>query len=165
MRDASACASHQDVAPGGGGANMGRKTLILHVDDDPRVRSALAEVLTLAGYVVVGVDNGLHALEHMAAFGAPALVLVDLTMPVMDGRRFLAEKRKWATLAHVPFVALTASGEFEPEELGVVEVLRKPVDIDRLLAVARRYTTERSGTFSTVTPEASPVARKPGSEG
>jgi CheY-like chemotaxis protein len=144
---------------------MGKKKLILHVDDDPRVRASLAEVLTLAGYVVVGVDNGLHALEHMATFGAPSLVLVDLTMPVMDGRSFLAEKRKWASLAHVPFVALTASGEFHPEELGVVEVLRKPVDIDRLLAVARRYANERSGTFSTVTPTASAVERKSSGEG
>ena len=139
---------------------MSEKRVILHVDDDARVREAVAEVLTLAGYVIVGVANGLDALEHVATFGAPALVLVDLTMPVMDGKQFLAERRKWASLTHVPFVALTASGMFDATELGVSEILRKPVDIDRLLAVVRRYAPGRSGTYSAVTPKAPKTTRK-----
>jgi two-component system, OmpR family, response regulator len=139
---------------------MSEKKVILHIDDDARVRDAVGEVLAMAGYISVGVANGLDALEHVATYGAPALVLVDLTMPVMDGKQFLAERRKWASLAHVPFVALTASGAFDAAELGVAEVLRKPVDIDRLLAVARRYAPGRSGTYSAVTPKTPRVTRK-----
>ncbi len=131
---------------------MPEKKVILHLDDDARVRDAVGEILVGAGYAWVGVANGLDALEYVAKFGAPALVLVDLTMPVMDGKQFLAERRKWASLAHVPFVALTASGAFDAAELGVAEVLRKPVDIDRLLAVARRYAPARSGTYAATAP-------------
>ena len=133
---------------------MNDKMVILHVDDDARVREVVGEVLTRAGHVCVGVANGLDALEHVASFGAPALVLVDLTMPVMNGWQLLAERRKSARLTHVPFVALTASGALDAAELGVAEILRKPVDIDRLLAVARRYAgTGRSGTYQAITPE------------
>jgi CheY-like chemotaxis protein len=139
---------------------MNEKKVILHVDDDVRVRESVGEVLTGAGYICVGVANGLDALEHVATYGAPALVLVDLTMPVMDGRQFLAERRKWARLAQVPFVALTASGALDAAELGVAEILRKPVDIDRLLAVARRYAAGRSGTYSATTPKTPKVTRK-----
>ena len=65
----------------------------------------------------------------------------------------MAERRKWASLAHVPFVALTASVAVETAELGLSEVLHKPVDIDRLLAVARRYAgPARSGTYSSQAP-------------
>jgi CheY-like chemotaxis protein len=126
------------------------KKLILVVDDDDALREVFEEVLTSAGYAVVGVSNALAALEHVARFGPPALVLMDLTMPVMDGRQFLAERRKWATLSHVPFVLLTARSAVDAAELGVAEVLRKPIGIEELLAVARRYASGRSGTYSAV---------------
>src|SRR5262245_33124483 len=130
---------------------MSDKKLILVVDDDENLREILVEVLTASGFLAVGVAHALQALEHVAKFGPPALVLMDLTMPVMDGRQLLAERRKWATLAHVPFVLLTANTMVDAHELGVAEILIKPVGMDQLLAVARRYASGRSGTYAAVT--------------
>jgi CheY-like chemotaxis protein len=136
---------------------MSDKKLILVVDDDENLREILVEVLTASGFLALGMAHALQALEHVAKYGPPALVLMDLTMPVMDGRQLLAERRKWATLAHVPFVLLTANTQVDPQELGVAEVLIKPIGIDPLLAVARRYATGRSGTYAAVT---EPVAEQ-----
>jgi CheY-like chemotaxis protein len=130
---------------------MSDKKLILVVDDDENLREILVEVLTASGFLAVGVAHALQALEHVARFGPPALVLMDLTMPVMDGRQLLAERRKWAMLAHVPFVLLTANTQVDPQELGVSEILIKPVGMDQLLAAARRYASGRSGTYAAVT--------------
>lgn len=139
---------------------MAKRSVVLHIDDDARVREAIAAILTRAGFAVEAAANGLDALEHVATFGAPALVLLDVTMPVMDGRQLMAERRKWASLAHVPFVALTASVGLDAAELGLAEVLQKPVDAELLLAVVRRYAgTERSGFYS-ATPQASSAGRE-----
>jgi CheY-like chemotaxis protein len=78
------------------------------------------------------------------------MVLMDLTMPVMDGRQLLVERRKWATLASVPFVLLTANALVDAQDLGVAEVLIKPVSMEQLLACARRYASGRSGTYAAV---------------
>src|SRR5689334_3963592 len=114
------------------------KKLILIVDDDESLREILAEVLSGAGFAVTAVPDALSALEHVARCGPPALVLMDLTMPVMDGRQFLAERRKWAMLSQVPFVLLTAKPNLDVADLDVAEVLKKPIGMDELLAVARR---------------------------
>ncbi len=129
---------------------MPQNKLILVVDDDESLREILVEVLSGSGFSAVAVPNALDALEHVATFGPPVLVLMDLTMPVMDGRQLLAEKRKWASLTNVPFVLLTASSGINGTELGAAEVLLKPVGIDQLLAVARRYAGGTSGTYSAV---------------
>ena len=130
---------------------MTERKLILIVDDDESIREILVEVLTNAGFAAVAVSNALDALEHVATYGPPSLVLMDLTMPVMDGRQLLAERRKWSTLSHVPFVLLTANVNASAAELGAAEVLVKPIGMDELLAVARRYASGRSGTYSAVT--------------
>lgn len=123
---------------------------ILIVDDDNDMCKVTAAVLRLEGFVVACVSNGLDALEYVVKNGVPTLVIADLTMPVMDGRQFLAERRKWLYLTQVPFVVLTASMNVSAEELGVAEVVHKPVHIDRLIAVARRYTSLSSGLYAAV---------------
>jgi CheY-like chemotaxis protein len=61
-------------------------------------------------------------------------------MPVMDGYQFRAEQRRDPALAGIPVVVLSAEGDgARTGELGAVEVLRKPVDFDRLLAILARY--------------------------
>ena len=150
------------VAVSGAVQQMSDKKLILLIDDDDAVRVAVSEILRKAGYAAIAVRNGLDALEHVAAYGPPALIFIDLTMPVMDGRQFLAERRKFASLAHVPFVVITAYGDVTAADLGVAEVLKTPLELDRLLALARRYASGRSGTYTAVTdtPSDSKVGKK-----
>ena len=62
------------------------------VDDDAGSLSALADILSLEGYLVETMSNGREALDHLrAADPPPALIILDLFMPVMDGWQFLAE--------------------------------------------------------------------------
>ena len=61
---------------------------ILIVDDDKDVRIALAELLEGEGYTVAGAHNGQEALQLMRGGLHPAVILLDLMMPVMDGWDF-----------------------------------------------------------------------------
>jgi CheY-like chemotaxis protein len=71
---------------------------ILVVEDDVDIREVLAEVLTRAGYRVECAVNGAQAMDWVRSrrAGAPVLIILDIHMPVMDGRAFLA------ALAHEP---------------------------------------------------------------
>jgi signal transduction histidine kinase/CheY-like chemotaxis protein len=80
---------------------------VLLVDDDPRVRELAGRTLTQHGWEVYGVEDGRAALAA-AARRRPALVLLDLLMPGMDGFQFLEAFRSDAAWRDVPVVVLTA---------------------------------------------------------
>jgi CheY-like chemotaxis protein len=84
-------------------------------------------------------------LEGLAALreGCPSVILLDLSMPVMDGWRFRHEQQRLPDrdLAGIPVVVLSALHDCERQAqvLGAVDVIPKPIDFDRMLAVVRRY--------------------------
>jgi len=80
---------------------------VLIVDDDALVRNLLRRSLEQEGWRVIEATNGLEALEQMA-LEAPALILLDLMMPVMDGFEFLAQVRLEERYDQLPIVVLTA---------------------------------------------------------
>jgi CheY-like chemotaxis protein len=113
-------------------------TTILLVEDDPDVREAVAETLEENGYEVLSAENGAEALELLeAAQSSPALILLDLMMPVMDGWGFREAQRKMPRHANVPVVALTAHGDFRGFDAAMH--LRKPVSLDALLETVRKF--------------------------
>ncbi len=108
---------------------------LLVVDDDADVRDVLDEVLTEAGYDVVCVDDGEVALDYLQDSPAPDAILLDLCMPVMSGWELARRLRRQPELARIPLVLITAS---EPHAgYPGTEVLRKPLDLDRLLHTVR----------------------------
>jgi CheY-like chemotaxis protein len=116
---------------------------VLIVDDDADIRASLAELLRLSGYEVEQADNGMAALERIASDSRPCVILLDLMMPVMNGWQFLEllRRREDPALASLPVVVLTALG-LNTDELSRrfgCDVIGKPVDIDQLLTLARRY--------------------------
>jgi CheY-like chemotaxis protein len=114
------------------------KSIVL-VDDDPDVRALLGEFLTAHGYVVHPARDGRHALQVLSHLDAPDLILLDYKMPVMNGSQFLARKRWNPRLRHIPVVILSAwSREWAGGRLDAVEVLSKPIDLERLLVLAAR---------------------------
>ena len=121
---------------------------ILLVEDDNGAREALHEILIHAGYSVLSAENGMHALESVkSARARPALILLDLAMPVMDGVAFLAEVPRYTHLANVPVIVM--SGDYRTlvsveRPHRVVEVLPKPIDIDRMMALVCKYTLQTS---------------------
>src|SRR5690606_31199014 len=67
---------------------------ILVVEDDPEILESLCDVLELEGYQVVAASNGQQALEQLRRMSRPCLVLLDLMLPVMDGKELLATIRQ-----------------------------------------------------------------------
>ncbi len=111
---------------------------VLVVEDDDDIRSTVALALELEGYRVCLASNGLEALTITRTRNDIGLIFLDLMMPVMDGRRFLEEYRGSAESTGIPIVVLTAAGERQCPE-GARELVNKPLDLENLLATARRY--------------------------
>ena len=114
---------------------------ILIVEDDADLREALSDVLRDAGYAVTGAADGQEALDHLRREGRPSLILLDLTMPVMNGWQFRAEQRRDPDLSGIPVVVLSA-GEHLTEEmgsLGIDEFVQKPIGLGHLLRKIERY--------------------------
>ncbi len=105
---------------------------ILIVDDDTSLRDTLAEIFVAAGYAVTTAANGQEALacldEHR-----PNVILLDMMMPVMDGREFLEVKLARPAVADVPVVVASASTS--DEVTGAIAMFDKPCDVDELLRV------------------------------
>ena len=98
--------------------------------------------LELNGVATVSAENGKAGLTALREH-SPSLVLLDLSMPVMDGWRFREEQQRLPDphLASVPVVLLSAHTDLaqHASALGAVDVLPKPIDLDRLIDVVRRY--------------------------
>ena len=112
---------------------------ILVVDDDPRILALVRELLIGEGYEVTTACDGACALQS-AAQSPPDLILVDLRMPIMDGREFTRTYRAQPG-PHAPIIAVTATGEADTMA-SIIEAdgwLTKPYDLDCLLALVRRY--------------------------
>jgi CheY-like chemotaxis protein len=97
---------------------------ILIVEDDPDFRDGLAEVLTSSGYAVVEAANGAEGL-HAAREHRPAVILLDMLMPVMDGARFRSEQLKDPAIADIPVIVITAA-DVEVAALRVSACFMKP---------------------------------------
>jgi CheY-like chemotaxis protein len=109
---------------------------ILLVEDDFAIRETIAELLAEEGYRVTSAANGAEALAMLEESDAPALILLDLMMPVMNGFEFLRRWNAEPSLAAVPVIVLTAR---RPVDVPGHEIVYKPFHLDALLgAVARR---------------------------
>jgi CheY-like chemotaxis protein len=111
---------------------------ILVVDDDPDAREALSELCRLEGYEAASAENGLVALDEIHGRRVcPALILLDLYMPVMDGHTFLCQARKDSSTANVPIIVMT--GDLGAQPSGADAILRKPLKPEFLFQMIRRF--------------------------
>jgi CheY-like chemotaxis protein len=109
-------------------------TTILVVDDEPLIRDVLVTVLRDEGYAVVTAHDGLAALE-LVQQQAPALVLMDVMMPRMDGRAAFRAMREHAHGNGLPVILMSAMAEPADLDPGITAFLRKPLDLDHLLTL------------------------------
>ncbi len=107
---------------------------VLVVDDDADARDALASILDNEGYQSVQVENGQRALEHLnSTVHPPALILLDLDMPAMNGHQFLARLPRAKGAARPIVIVITGQ---DPRIVpGAIAVFRKPIQLDRLLSL------------------------------
>ncbi len=115
---------------------------ILVVEDDVAVRQTLADVLADEGYEVSTATDGAAALEILRAGPLPALILLDLMMPVLDGEHFRREQAGDPSLAAIPTIVLSAAngGKGIADAMGVEGYLAKPVHLERLLELVQALT-------------------------
>lgn len=119
---------------------------VLIVEDDPTIRLLLADLLSEAGYIVATMPNGAKALDYLRhATTLPALILLDLMMPIMDGWHFRTLQCADPTLAVIPTVVLSAQvGGGWRSRMGMTadDYLPKPIDVAQLLDLVARFSPE-----------------------
>ena len=118
---------------------MNTRGEVLIVEDDEDMVEMIAVLLGSAGYPTRVALNGRQALDAVAR-GMPALILLDMLMPVMDGAEFVQEFRASYGSA-VPIVVVTAAEHARGRcaSLDVSEVLGKPFDIHELLRIVEGH--------------------------
>jgi putative two-component system response regulator len=116
-------------------------SLLLIVDDMPTNLTVLGDLLLDAGYRVKAATSGRAALRYAAMEPQPALILLDVMMPEMDGYEVLAELRKNPATSDIPVIFLTALDNAQDEERGfqhgVADYITKPIKPDVVLARVR----------------------------
>ncbi len=117
---------------------------VLVVDDDRGIRETLVAALELDGYEVASAADGLVALE-MVARAAPAVIILDLMMPRMDGFAFANELQARGLREKLPLLILTADGRAREKaaRIGADAWLAKPFDLLELLDRVGSLTTVR----------------------
>lgn len=113
---------------------------VLVVDDDKDIRDTIQELLQEEGYSVVTAENGVAALDQLRHV-RPQLILLDLTMPVMDGTAFREEQLNDDALAAIPTIVMSARTDpgKDAGPLLVRACLSKPLDLYELLTLVAHY--------------------------
>lgn len=112
---------------------------ILLVEDDDDLRELTAHLLERAGYEVRQANNGAEALRELSAGRPmPALVVLDLMMPVMSGVQFLQALTARSAGPWPPIVVVSAIADMRCPQ-GAVAYLRKPMAEDELLQIIQDH--------------------------
>ena len=114
---------------------MSDSPLILYIEDNSDNRRLVSRVLKAAGFNCHGVGDAMTGLKFIQE-QTPALIIVDINLPVIDGYTLTRQLRQLEKLAHTPILALTANVMKEDRdksiEAGCDGFIRKPIDVDRL---------------------------------
>jgi two-component system cell cycle response regulator DivK len=97
------------------GATQRARPIVLIAEDERELRQLYAQQLTISGFDVIEAANGAEAID-LTSTSLPDVILMDLSMPVVDGWEATRRLRANARTAHIPVVALTAhdgSGELQ----------------------------------------------------
>ena len=120
---------------------------VLVVEDDPEALEGVLDVLRIEGFEVAGARDGREALRLLRGGAVPNLLLLDLTMPVMDGWEFcreleqdeeLLESSREVPIAVFTGIEIDTVGEL-PDRRHDAGYIQKPIDPQKLVDLARRY--------------------------
>ncbi|SRR6266540_5198919 len=115
---------------------MSEPHLVFVVDDDEDIREGLMDFLGENGYESVGAADGREALDLLGAGSQrPCVIILDLMMPVMDGRAFREELLRRPDLSAIPVLVISAckDGGDATKDIDATMYLPKPLDLNALL--------------------------------
>jgi CheY-like chemotaxis protein len=121
---------------------------VLVVDDEETIRQLAADALSDEGYDVLEAANGAAALTLAREF-PPAVIVLDMRMPVLDGWQFTAHYRSFPA-PRAPIVCMTAARDAKAwaQEIGADAVLAKPFDLDDLVNTVSQLVEQSSRAAS-----------------
>jgi DNA-binding response OmpR family regulator len=118
------------------GVTTAPRATILLVEDDADIRESVAEFLEEEGFSAVTAANGKEAEAYLLKNPAPACLVLDLMMPLLDGWT-LAGLMREGHLPQIPIVVMTAADSHWGYPTPPGQVLRKPVNALKLLRLVR----------------------------
>jgi CheY-like chemotaxis protein len=125
---------------------MAREILI--VEDDTALREALTQVLSDEGYDLLSARDGLEAVNCLKRGHRPDVILLDLSMPVVNGWEFRMFQKREPEVADIPVILITAGG-YSRDEVAWLEpsaLIHKPLNLPHLLEVVRRHCVDSEET-------------------
>lgn len=117
-----------------------RKTILL-VEDYEDIRGFMRLLIESYGYQVIEAVDGIQAVDRFKHC-RPDLILMDISLPMVDGLTATRTIRQFIDGAQIPIIAVTAFGKLYLEraiEAGCNELIDKPIDFDRLEPILNQY--------------------------
>ncbi|HEV7663838.1 MAG TPA: response regulator [Chloroflexota bacterium] len=129
-------------------------TSVLVVDDEPMLRTLVADVLDEAGYFVTTASDGEQAIERLRDM-RPDVLLLDLSMPGIDGWAVLESLAASKSRRGLPIGIMSAARNVERAIpfSGAVRLISKPFDLDDLLQTVHELATHSAVSYSALHPE------------
>ena len=119
----------------------GRLVRVLYVEDSPQNRDIVRRYLA-NDYEVIEAEDGEHGIER-AVRDSPDLILMDLSLPRLDGWEATRRIKADAVTRHIPVIALTAHAGREDQtratEAGCIDYITKPLERELLLATIKKH--------------------------
>lgn len=135
---------------------------VLVVEDDRDIRETLEDALRDEGFSVVLAANGQEALDALEGISPPFAIVLDILMPVMNGREFYDHLRQDPRFAAVPVLVSTSDPTSAPAG---VATMRKPVPLGTLLAKVRSFFDDPTPAGGHSGGEGRRVSNAPGPKG
>jgi two-component system, chemotaxis family, sensor histidine kinase and response regulator PixL len=119
---------------------------VLLIEDDFTTRECMSVLLAWGGYRVCVARNGAEALERLKTCELPELILLDLRMPVMNGKEFCKHRSESVQLSAIPLIVISGQPDADEQaaQLGAVGCIHKPVDTSDLLTQLKKYLPEKA---------------------
>jgi PAS domain S-box-containing protein len=124
------------------GTTTAANPVVLIVDDDAGVRRGLARMLRQRGYVTITASNGQEALDYLQCGERPAVIILDLAMPVLDGWAFLSERNLSPGFRSIPVIVISGQRDAATRVSALnATMLTKPISPDDLVATVQSATS------------------------
>ncbi|WP_412757539.1 response regulator [Legionella bozemanae] len=117
-----------------------KEQFILLIEDNSAVSEALVWALEYAGYTTVTVRNGQEALNMLEKDPLPAIIFLDLMMPVLDGFEFRERKKASQRIRSIPTIITSAKTNLEKmEKMQNETFLSKPFNLNDMFHILKEY--------------------------